>query len=125
MGKYVSLAQAGLLVVVLGSGCGTGPGGGAETCVDWVRFESPQDQYDQAGMVLIGRSVGEDSETSLYGYRATTHRIDVERVFKGNPGDGNLRVSSMPQTCTGGEPYPDGDPPNGSANHHFRHPAGH
>lgn len=110
MGKYVSLALAGLLVVVLGSGCGTGPGSGAETCVDWVRLESPQDQYDQAGMVLIGRSVGEDSETSLYGYRATTHRIEVERVLKGNPGAGRLRVSSTPQTCTGGESYPDGDP---------------
>jgi hypothetical protein len=110
MGKYTSLAQAGLLVVVLGSGCGIVPGGGAETCVDWVRFESPQDQYDQAGIVLIGRSVGEDGETSLYGYRATTHRIEVERVLKGDPGAGILRVSSTPQTCTGGESYPDGDP---------------
>jgi hypothetical protein len=110
MGKHASLAQAGLLVAVLGTGCGIVPGSGAETCVDWVRFESAQKQYDQAGMVLIGKPVREDGETSIYGYKATTHLIEVERVLKGAPGDGTLRVSSAPETCNGGESYPDGDP---------------
>lgn len=128
MGKLVALAQVGLLVSVLGSGCslvpgpgaapsggaatsgGPVPGGGAETCVDWVRFETPQDQYDKAGVVLIGKSVSRAGETSIYGYKATTHLVEVEQVLKGAPGDGNLRISSMPPTCTGGETYPDGDP---------------
>jgi hypothetical protein len=110
MREYVARAQAGFLVVVLGTGCGIVPGSGAEMCVDWVRFASAQEQYDQAGMVLIGKSVGEDGETSIYGYKATTHLIDVERVLKGDPGDGTLRVSSTPATCTGGDSYPDGDP---------------
>ncbi|MDQ0076322.1 hypothetical protein [Arthrobacter oryzae] len=128
MGKLVALALVGLLVSVLGSGCslvpgpgaapsggaatsgGPVPGGGAETCVDWVRFETPQDQYDKAGVVLIGKSVSRTGETSIYGYKATTHLVEVEQVLKGDPGDGNLRISSMPPTCTGGETYPDGDP---------------
>ena len=85
-------------------------GGGPFACVDWVRFATPQDQYDNAGVVLIGRSVGPAGETSIYGSKATTHLVEVEQVFKGNPGEGNLRISSMPPTCTGGETYPDGDP---------------
>lgn len=116
MGKLVALAQAGLLVSVLGSGCslvpsgGPVPSGGSETCVDWVRFETPQDQYDNASVVLIGKSVSRAGETSIYGYKATTHLVEVEQVLKGDPGDGNLRISSMPPTCTAGETYPDGDP---------------
>ena len=134
MGKLVALAQVGLLVSVLGSGCGlvpsggtvpsggsapsdspistdgSVPSGGPVACVDWVRFETPQDQYDKAGVVLIGKSVSRAGETSIYGSKATTHLVEVERVLKGDPGDGNLRISSMPPTCTGGETYPDGDP---------------
>ncbi|QCO98588.1 hypothetical protein FCN77_13885 [Arthrobacter sp. 24S4-2] len=110
MGKLVALAQVGLLVTVFGTGCSIIPSGGTETCVDWVRFETPQDQYDKSGMVLVGKSVGKVGETSIYGYKATTHLVEVERVLKGDPRDVNLRISSMPQTCTGGESYPDGDP---------------
>ena len=80
-------------------------------CVDWVRFDSPQDQYAQAGLVGIGMPVGLDGETSIYGYKATKHLIQVERALKGEPGDGVLRIASTPVTCTaGGESYPDGDP---------------
>ena len=128
MGKLVAVAQVGLLVSLLGSGCsdvssgGSVPSGGPVAsggplsssgpiaCVDWVRFETPQDQYDNAGMVLIGKSVSRAGETSIYGYKATTHLVEVEQVLKGDPGDGNLRISSMPPTCTVGETYPEGDP---------------
>lgn len=122
MGKLVALAQVGLFVSVLASGCTLVPSGGPVpsggtvssgdpvACVDWVRFETPQDQYDKAGAVLIGKSESRVGETSIYGYKATTHLVEVEQVLKGDPGDGNLRISSMPPTCTGGETYPDGDP---------------
>ncbi len=85
------------------------PSGGPFACVEWVQFETPQDQYDKAGVVLIGKSVSRAGETSIYGHKATTHLVEVEQVLKGDPGDGNLRIS-MPPTCTGGESYPDGDP---------------
>ena len=110
MAKVTSLATAVLVAGVLSTGCDLIPVSGAETCVDWVWFETPQAQYDNASMVLIGNSVGVDGETSIYGYEATTHLIKVERVLKGDPGDGPLRISSTPQTFTGGESYPEGDP---------------
>lgn len=110
MRRFAGLAQVGLLVAITGSGCSFVPGGGAATCVEWVRFQTAQDQFDNAGMVLIGKPVSQDGETSIYGYTATTHLVKVERVLKGDPGNGNLRISSMPQTCTGGESYPNGDP---------------
>lgn len=93
-----------------GSASSLVPGGGTVACVDWVRFETPQDQYDKASVVLIGKSVSRADETSIYGSEATTHLVEVEQVLKGHPGEGSLRVSSMPQTCSGTEPYLEGDP---------------
>lgn len=93
-----------------GSSTSPVPGNGAVTCVDWVRFETPQDQYDRASLVLVGKSVRRAGETSIYGHKATTHLVEVEQVLKGELGDGDLRISSMPPTCTVGGSYPDGDP---------------
>ncbi|KRE64006.1 hypothetical protein ASG92_03650 [Arthrobacter sp. Soil736] len=98
------------LVVSAAAGCGLLPGAGAEVCVDWVWFETPQAQFDAAELVVIGRSVRRDGESAIYGYAARAHVVEVESVLKGQPGPGPLRIVSMPPTCTGGEPYPDGDP---------------
>ncbi|WP_284751822.1 hypothetical protein [Arthrobacter sp. efr-133-R2A-120] len=95
---------------VLGSASSPGPDGGTVACVDWVRFETPQDQYDKVSLVVIGKSVSQVGKTSIYGSKATTHLVEVERVLKGNPGEENLRISSMPQTCSGSDSYLDGDP---------------
>lgn len=81
-----------------GSASSPVPGGGPVACVDWVRFETPQDQYDKGSVVLIGKSVSHAGEASTYGSKATNHLVEVEQVLKGDPGDGNLRISSMPQT---------------------------
>ena len=86
------------------------PGGGAFSCVDFVLFANPQDEYDNAGLVLIGKSVSQAGETTIYGHQATTHLVEVEQILKGNPGRGNLRITSTPETCTPGGSYPDGDP---------------
>jgi hypothetical protein len=93
-----------------GSASSPVPSGGAFACVEWVRFKTPQDQYDNAGVVLIGKSASGAGETIIYGHKATTHLVEVEQVLKGNPGEGNLRITSTPPTCTGGESYTDGDP---------------
>jgi hypothetical protein len=60
--------------------------------------------------VLIGTPESKDGETTIYGYSAQFHLVEIEAVLKGEPGPGPLRVASMPLTCTGGESYPDGDP---------------
>lgn len=53
-------------------------------------------QYDKSGVVLIGKSVGQAGETSIYGYKATTRLVELEQVLKGDRGGGNLRISSVP-----------------------------
>ena len=82
----------------------------SETCVDWVRFETPQAQFDHAELVLIGKPVRADGETLIYGYKANVHLVEVESVLKGDPGPAPLHIASMPPTCSAGVSYPDGDP---------------
>ncbi|WP_427170071.1 hypothetical protein [Arthrobacter sp. 92] len=108
MGRLARLAPVAIVVCVLGIGCGPTPGTGVDTCVDWVRFETPQDQFDNANLVVIGKPLKQNGETSIYGYKARSHEVEIETVFKGDPGQGPLRIASMPQTC--GKSYPDGDP---------------
>lgn len=84
--------------------------GSAVSCVEWIRFEKPQDQYNSAPLVLIGKSVSRAGATNIYGSQATTHLIEVEQVLKGTLGDGSLHINSMPPTCTVSETYPEGDP---------------
>ena len=109
MGKIARVATAGTVVFVLGTGCSSGQPT-ADACVDWVRFEDPRDQFDKAELVAVGKALRQDGETSIYSYAARTHLIEIETVLKGEPGQGPIQISSMPQTCTGGESYPDGDP---------------
>lgn len=109
MKRPACLAAIGL-VVFAATGCGLVPGAGTAVCVDWVWFETPQAQFDEAKLVVIGKPVRRDGETAIYGYAGQAHVVEVESVLKGRPGPGPLRIVSMPPTCTGGEVYPDGDP---------------
>ena len=106
---------AALLLLVLGSslwltGCGIVPGTTSETCVDWVHFDSPQEIFSQAGAVVIGTPLRQDGQTSIYGYTAQAHVVEIEKVLKGDAVGDTMRISAMPETCTGGVSYPDGDP---------------
>lgn len=109
MGKIARVTAAVTVLLVLGTGCGGGQTA-ADACVDWVRFEDPRDQFEKAELVAVGKPLRPDGETSIYSYAARTHLIEIETVLKGEPGPGPIHVSSMPQTCTGGESHPDGDP---------------
>ncbi|MCY0905372.1 hypothetical protein [Arthrobacter sp. H14-L1] len=80
------------------------------TCVDWVHFDTPQDIFNQAGVVVIGKPLSQDGQTSIYGYTAQTHLVKIEKVLKGDTGANTMQISAMPETCTGGVSYPDGDP---------------
>ncbi|MDQ0850965.1 hypothetical protein QFZ65_002903 [Arthrobacter sp. B3I9] len=102
-----------LLACVLTAGCGFFPGSRTETCVDWIRFETPQELFDDAALVVVGTPKGRDGKTSIYGYSSQVHLVEVETVVKGQPGPGLLRVVSTPETCTGGVSYPRGDPLDG------------
>jgi hypothetical protein len=99
-----------LLACTMATGCGLLPGSHTETCVDWIRFESPQELFDDAALVVVGTPTRTDGATSLYGYTAQIHIVEVEKVLKGQPGPEPLRIASTPETCTGGISYPHGDP---------------
>ena len=110
MRRPLQAGIVGLLTCGLASGCSLLPPATSETCVDWVRFETPQAQFDHAALVLIGKPVRADGETLIYGYEANVHLVEVETVLKGDPGPPPLRIASMPPTCSAGVSYPDGDP---------------
>lgn len=94
----------------LTAGCGLFPGSRTEACVDWIRFETAQEIFDSAELVVVAKPTGTDGETNIYGYSARIHLLEVETVLKGQPGTGPLRIASTPETCTGGISYPHGDP---------------
>jgi hypothetical protein len=110
MAKHGRLAVVCVLLGALASGCGLLPVARGDVCADWVLFENPQDQFNDAGLVLVGKPAGMDGETSIYGYAARIHVVEVEKVLKGAPESGQVRIASMPATCTQGLSYPDGDP---------------
>ena len=90
--------------------CGIVSGPTFGTCVDWVHFDTPQDIFNQAGAVVIGKPLRQDGQTSIYGYTAQTYVVAIEEVLKGETAGNTMQVSSMPQTCNEGVSYPNGDP---------------
>jgi hypothetical protein len=110
MQKPLRAATVALMTCVVAGGCSLLPGTTADACVDWIHFDTPQAQFDQAALVLVGRPVRADGETEMYGYKAKVYRVDVETVLKGEPGSAPLRIASTPTTCSSGVSYPDGDP---------------
>ncbi|MHA7180388.1 hypothetical protein ACX80J_09750 [Arthrobacter sp. MDB2-24] len=89
------------------AGCGYPSG---TTCVDWVRFETLQERFDQAELVIVGVGTERDGTESIYDAEAHSYRVDVAEVLKGDLPSGTVRISSMPVTCTAGSQYPEGDP---------------
>lgn len=103
---WIRMPLVAALVAVSLTGCVT-----QQTCVSWVDFETPQDTYDDAQLVVRGtvdRIVG---TRGVYGVAAPVHRVEVEEVLGGDDPGSVIEVASTPMTCMGdaGE-YPDGDP---------------
>lgn len=99
---------AALVAVLVGgalSGCVT------HTCVSWVDFETAQDVYDDAQLVVRGTDTGVVGVRGVFGVAAPVHRIEVLEVLGGSDPGATVDVASTPMTCMGdaGE-YPDGDP---------------
>lgn len=101
-------AWLGVALAMLLCGCWLVPVTRTDVCVDWVRFETMQQRFDHAGAVLVGKPLKSDGQVRIYGYQANVHVVEVEKVLKGSPGHGTVRIASMPVTC--GKAYPDGDP---------------
>lgn len=107
--------RAGLAVAVgLGAssglaGCGLLPQ--AQSCVSWVAHETPQEAFDGADLVVTGRVAPAHATRNVFGYRAAVHEVTVVQVLKGSAdAEVRLEVASTPETCSGDEVYPQGDP---------------
>ena len=98
----------------------------AQTCLDWVSFETPREAASDAGAVLLGTVVERSGTAEFYGVDSTRWMFDVERVLERpeplregaelppeipvSAGD-RISIVSTPETCSGdGDPYPSGDP---------------
>jgi hypothetical protein len=103
---WIRMSLVAAVVAVSLSGCIR-----VESCPGWVDFETPQDLYDDARLVVTGEAEPAGGDVLLYGAEATVYRIHVDDVLKGDPGDGDLLVASTPFSCGGqNDPSPDGDP---------------
>lgn len=99
------------LVLTAMSGCVSERDRGveAETCVSWADLSDAQVAFDEADAVIIGRSSASTDVTSMFGLEAAVHDVEVLQVLKGDV-VGTVAVASIPETCTTGAPYPNGDP---------------
>lgn len=94
------------------------PVGGGQACASWVRYETPQDMYNEAGLVLVGEVTGRDGEVEVPpgGPTATAraYSFDVEDVLKSTPdrdiapGD-TVRIAAMADGCSPDVEFDDGD----------------
>lgn len=90
------------------SGCGDRTA--SASCPSWASFTTPQDKYDAADLVVATSSSTRDGTTSIFGVDAHSYDIAVDEVLKGGSGNETVRISSMPDPCSGTAEYPDGDP---------------
>jgi hypothetical protein len=94
-------------------------------CVDWVFFETPREAAADAGAVLRGTVVEQDGTEQVFGVDSNRWVFDVEEVLeRPDPPRGGfepppelevsagerIAVVSTPETCSGDNLYPEGDP---------------
>ena len=91
----VRVASAVCTVLAL-SGCTST----TDTCVLWADYSTPQEKYDAATLVVVGRALPATSEQTLYGESVPRHEFIVTDVLKGEAPD-PLWVSPAPVTCSG------------------------
>jgi hypothetical protein len=105
--RGVGVALIALLTFTL-SGCGDRTA--SASCPSWAGFTTPQDKYDAAELVVATSSSTRDGTAPIFGVDAHSYDIAVDEVLKGGPGSDTVRISSMPDPCSGTAEYPDGDP---------------
>jgi hypothetical protein len=96
-----------LLVHTL-SGCGYGSD--SVSCPSWAGFPTTEEKYDAADLVVVASSSTRDGTSPIFGVDAHAYEVRVGEVLKGDVNGGSVRISSMPDPCSGTAEYPDGDP---------------
>src|SRR3954447_2722168 len=105
-GIAATLVFAGALLVL--SGCDLGvPTYG---CADWVSFDSPQEMYDEATLVVEGTVGVAGGQATFDTGPGVEHEIAVDRVHKGDLSESTLVAASPRDYCTENAPQPSDDP---------------
>lgn len=100
-------AIAGVLVVAAAAlpGCAILPQ--SHSCVSWVQFDSAQEMFDEATLVvdaIVGEATGDVAAVSG---PAIWHEVEVVAVHKGEPESDVIRVASPRDWCVADPPQPD------------------
>ncbi len=72
------------------AGCAT-----ESTCVDWVPYETAQNAYDDAELVVVGTLGEATGSTTLFGVDVPVHDVTVDEVIKGDS-PGTLQIAGAP-----------------------------
>ena len=80
-------------------------------CVSWVDFETPQEVYDDARLVVVGTTEPTGATRDVLGVPMPVYAIEVADTLKGELPD-DLTVTPAPLTCMGdASEFPDGVDP--------------
>lgn len=110
----VAVASLALAVAAGLAGCQSVlPGGwlaGPYACASWVGFETPQDMYDEATLVIegvVGSTAGKQRFATGPG---ELHEVHVAAAHKGEHREGTLLAASPRDYCVESPPGPAEDP---------------
>ena len=92
-----SAAIALLGTLALG-GCSAPPFVTANTCIDWVYFETPADAAADADAVALGSVTEHRGSTQYEGMAANIWTVEVTEWLKGGGAD-SIDVVSLPRSC--------------------------
>jgi len=82
-----------------------------QVCVSWVDFETPQDAFEDATLVVVGTAEPTGSTRDVFGVAMPVYAVDVDQTLKGETPD-DLTVTPTPLTCMGdASEFPDGIDP--------------
>ena len=80
-------------------------------CVSWVDFETPQEAYDDARLVVVGTAEPTGGSRNVLGVAMPVYAIEIADTLKGEAPD-DLTVTPAPLTCMGdASEFPDGIDP--------------
>ncbi|WP_314254240.1 hypothetical protein [Streptomyces sp. DSM 40907] len=105
-----------LLVPLLLGGlmaCSSASGAEGDACPEWPVYSNPQEALKDADYVVTADVTERVGNEAVFGTEAHAYSVSIKGlpVLKGDDiGYSNLKVISTPQKCSGGDPYPDGDP---------------
>lgn len=104
--------RTGVLLLVAGAVVGLTSCATPQTCVSWVDYETPQDAFDDAALVVRGTLEPTGATRDVFGVAMPVYLVEVEETYQGDAPE-RLEITAAPLTCMGEgvSEYPDGVDP--------------